>query len=330
MYSLSIWTKARKKMKHGIKKNFSEIKKLMGYRNEESIAEILGITRQTLSKFGSCSDDAYEDNTHNTLLLSILALIDNFVYEQRFDIENIGNYINELDRHLFSEIMNDNELRGEIENIFPLYFYREISYTDGKLGNRYVKLWLDTFKYENREKETIDIDYTKPTITQIIGNYHIYLLADFLLQDNADEFLGKLSYILAKEENKLKVSNYTINVIQDNRLSYEGNVYKNSIKALDNLKGLKDIGMLQIIKSNPLAKNEVELVKSEIYKLDKKNVIVFTQNTNEILEMNHYGADSILNMLNLDFKILCLKLKENEEINFEERIGYEILHSRQY
>lgn len=314
-------------MKYGIKKNFSEIRKLIGYKNEESIAEVLGLTRQTLSKFGTCSDDAYEDNTHNTLLLSILAFIDHFIYEHRFDIENIDNYIDELDGYLFSEIMNDNELRDEIENLVPLYFCRDVSYTDGKIGNRYVKLWLDTFKYENIETKNIVIDYTQPNIDQIVSNYHIYILSDFLLEDNAAEFLGKLSYILAEEQKKVKISNHTIDVIQDSRLSYEGNIYINSIEALKNIKGLKDIGMLQIIESNSWSKDEIELVKNEIYKLDKKNVIVFTQNTNEILKMNSYGVNSISNMLNLDFKILCLKLNENEDINFDEQKGYEIHHS---
>ncbi|MEG0855815.1 MAG: hypothetical protein RSG52_04955 [Terrisporobacter sp.] len=317
-------------MKYGIKKNFSEIRKLIGYKNEESIAEVLGLTRQTLSKFGACSDDAYEDNTNNTLLLSILAFIDHFIYEHRFDIENIDNYIDELDGYFFSEIMNDNELRNEIENAVPLYFYRDRFYTDGKIGNRYVKLWLGTFKYEDKDDENIGIDYTQPTILQIVSNYHIYILSDFLLEDNAAEFLANLSYILAKEEKQVKISNHTIDVIQDSRLSYEGNIYKNSIEALKNIKGLKDLEMLQIIESNPWSKNEIELVKSEICKLDKKNVIVFTQNTNEILKMNSYGVNSISNKLNLDFKILCLKLNENENINFDEKTGYEIYHSIEY
>lgn len=327
MNNLDIWAKVRKKMKSGVRNKFTEIRKLMGYKNEESIAEVLGVTRQTLSKFGTYHD-AYEDKTHNMLLLSVIALMDNFLYENRFDFDNIYNYIGKLDEYFFSEIWKDEELKDEIESIDLLYFHM-----NNTVEGRYIKLWLDTFKNEKliSEKEYVDIDYREPTIRQIVSNYHIYILSDFLLEDNADKFLEKLFYILSKKGRKVNISNYTIDVIQHSRLSCEGNMYENSLKALKMMQIFEQEKVSQRIKSNPDIDNEVELVKSEIFKLDKKNAIVFTQNNIEnILQMNNYGKNFISDILNLDFKVLCLKLNENEEISFEERIGYEICDSVYY
>lgn len=327
MNELDIWQEVRKKMKLSVRKKFTEIRKLIGYKNEESLAEVLGVTRQTLSKFGNCSELEI-DNTHNMLLLSVISLMDNFLYENRFDYDNINNYIEELDKHFFSEIWKDNELQEEIESINPFYFFMKDT-----VESRYIKLWLDTFKNEKliREKEYLDINYREPTIRQIVSNYHIYILSDFLLEDNADKFLEKLFYMLSKNGRKVKISNFTIDVIQHSRLSYEGNIYENSLNALKMIQIFEKEKVSQRIKSNPNIEDEVELVKSEIYKLDKRNAIVFTQNNIEnILQINNYGDNLLSNYLNLDFKLLCLKLNGDEELDFDEQTGYEIYDSSSY
>lgn len=327
MKNVDIWVKVRKKMKSGVRNKFTEIRKLIGYKNEESIAEVLGLTRQTLSKFGTYQD-AYEDNTHNTLLLSIIALMDNFLYENRFDFDNIEKYRNELDEYFFSEIRKDDELR-------PLYYYEEleilyINLYESNIESRYISLWLDTFKNEklSSEKEKVDINYRKPTIRQIVSNYHIYILSDFLLEDNAEKFLYKLFPILWKQRKKVKISNFTIDVIQQSRLSCKDNIYENSLIALELIQIFEEKKVSQRMKSNPNIEDEVGLVKSEIRKLDNKNAIVFTQNNIEnIFEINNYGYESILNS---DFKLLCLKLNRDEEINIDDQIGYEICDRSSY
>lgn len=325
MENLEIWDKVRKKMKSGVRNKFTEIRKLIGYKNEESIAEVLGLTRQTLSKFGTYQE-AYEDNTHNTLLLSIIALMDNFLYENRFDFDNIDKYRSELDEYFFSEIFKDDELR-------PLYYHEELkmlyaNLDESTIESRYISLWLDTFKNEKLSSEKEDINYKKPTIRQIASSYNIYILSDFLLEDNSMKFLSELFPILWKKGRKVKISNFTIDVIQQSRLSYEDNVYEKSLIALELIRIFEEKNISQRMKSNPSIEDEVGLVKSEICKLDNKNAIVFTQNNIEnIFNIKKYGYESILNP---DFKLLCLKLNRDEEINIDDQIGYEICDRSSY
>ncbi|MGL5717937.1 MAG: hypothetical protein ACRCX2_33350, partial [Paraclostridium sp.] len=205
-----------------------------------------------------------------------------------------------------------------------------VNLDESTIESRYISLWLDTFKNEklSSEKEKEEINYKKPTIRQIISNYNIYILSDFLLEDNAEKFLSELFPILWKKGRKVKISNFTIDVIQQSRLSYEDNVYENSLIALELIRIFEEKKVSQRMKSNPSIKDEVGLVKSEIRKLDDKNVIVFTQNNIEnIFKIKNYGFESILNP---DFKLLCLKLNGDEEINIDDQIGYEICDRSSY
>ena len=69
------------------------------------------------------------------------------------------------------------------------------------------------------------VDYTKLTINKIIDRYHIYITCDFLLHKNSVEFLKQFCDILLKKNRKIRISNFTIDMIQRSRISTEYHIY---------------------------------------------------------------------------------------------------------
>lgn len=325
MNDKSIWEEVRKKIKFGIRKNFTEIRKQIGYKNEETLANILGITRQTLSKFGEPEQDISNKN-NNMLLISILTLMDQFIYNNQYDYDKIDGYIEKFNKYFFESILKDKKIQQQAWLILP----QNSNYISE--NPRYVNAWLKTFEYELEEiqnKNNEVFNYTKLNIRKIIEKHNIcYITSDFLLHNKADKFLKQLFYISGKKNIKIKISKFTIDAIQNNRLTTDLGVYKNVLNILEIIKLLNEDKRLIWIKSNPKINNEVHLIINEILESDISNAIVFSQESSyEILNAvnanNVNGTDIVLKMITKEFKALCLTLND-DDIDMNESRGYKI------
>lgn len=325
MNNLNLWEKVRRKIKSSIKNNFTDIRKLIEYKQEEALAKMLGITRQTLSKF-SVPVDAYSDKTSNTLLLSIIALMDQFLYVNRYDYDKILNYIKQLDKCFFSEVYSDTELVREIEQM-DMFFLR---LDNQKVQGRYISIWLRTVEYEAEElkaTKNIEVKYREPTIRQVTRNFRIYVTSDFLLHKKAIEFFGNFIEIIMNRNNKIRISKFTIDIIQDSRISMDNIIYKNGIDALEIINALNNAAVLQRMESEPGCTDEIKLIINEISEKKLKNVIVFTQEfSDEILKLNCYGLEGLIDQISGYSNVFCLSLT-GDEICFEKQKGYVIRNS---
>ncbi|OOM05702.1 hypothetical protein [Clostridium saccharobutylicum] len=325
MENINVWQEARKKIKLGIRENFIEIRKMMGYKNEEKLSRILGITRQTLAKFGDVSES--NGKTNNTLLISILLLIDRFIYINRYDYDNIRNYLLKFNTYFFKHVWDDENLRKQVQAIDASFFAVDLE----KIEFRYSDIWLRTFEYETKEVTNMDneiFDYTKIPISEIIKKYKIYITSDFLLNSAADIFLEQIFDVLMKNSKKIEISNFTIDSIQKSRISTEYEAYQNGLKALQILNVLEEAKCLIRIKSNPNFSNEIDLIINEILESDISNAIVFSQESsykilNTINRNNSNGTDFVLKMITKEFKVLSLTLN-NDDIDVNEGRGYKI------
>lgn len=293
----------------------------MGYKNEESLSRILGITRQTLSRFGEI--DGITDNTSNTLLMSILTLMEQFLYTNRYDYDNLKDYIQKFDQYFLGDLWNDENLRKRTQLMDPFFFEMDLQKTEF----RYIDIWLKTFQYEisenEKEKDEL-IDYNKLTIRKIIDKYHIYVTSDFLLHDNAEEFFIQLVEIILKKNRKIKISNFTIDIIQNTRISKEYRLYQNGLKALEIVNYLNDANCLSRMKSNYNCKDEIELIINEILKNNINNVIVFSQeNSYRILSAINNIHDLITKIITKECTSLSLNLT-GREVNLNNGGGYKI------
>lgn len=326
MSKINLWEQVRRTIKAGVKNNFTEIRKLIGYKSEETLANMLGITRQTLSKFG-IPENPLNDKTSNTLLLSIIALMDQFIYANRYDTGNIKDYIQKLDEYFFSAIYADEDLVKKVK-LMDCYFFS--NYSD-KIESRYIEIWLKTFENQENEKErknTDVISYNQLTIRQIINKYHLYITSEFLLHDRAEEFFNQVLEILIKKNRKIKISDFTIDDIQNTRIAIEYEKYKNGIKALNIINALGTNNFLFRIESNPKCKNEIDLIINEILEKNMNNVIVLSQGSSyKILDTintnSSSGENLMLRMITKEFKVLSLTLND-DDIDINEGRGYKI------
>lgn len=320
---MNIWQEVRKKIKLGIRENFTEIRKLMGYKSEESFSEILGITRQTLAKFRE--PDEINDNTNNTLLISILALIDQFIYSNRYDFDNIRDYLTKIHTFFFDKVIMDEKLRLQVQSRDPFFF--ELCFDFEKIEYKYINIWLKTFKYESEETLSVKeelVDYTKLTINKIIDRYHIYITCDFLLHKNSVEFLKQFCDILLKKNRKIRISNFTIDMIQRSRISTEYDIYQNGVKALQLLNELEELKALSMMKSNNKSRDEIELIINEILEKDMNNVIVLSQDDSyKILSSVDNRGDVVTKIITKQYKVLSLNLTD-EAIDINKKQGYKV------